>query len=853
MAVPGAQEEDDDDERGGRSKSKKKAMAVSSSQAAAEALHLLGAMKQLLPLMSAKAIARASHRMANLCSLQQPMLTRLVANAIKSLSDEVAGKTSLSDDVAGKGKSEVVPDVLAETVVNILELEEEGRIGRKRDPDVIMTILEMVKSTFLDLHDRDRAVCSKKLPQVFNLLAGNLASEQEEVVFGTADCLKLLIVCCIDDEMINEGQMQVGLVAERRKGGLTPIERLSVMVEGLLGYQYASAWETTLVVVSTFLEKLAIGTAVAAMGPEQFLKILPLEMDNQDLSHSRAWLLPIMKQHVVGARLQFFAEYFLPLSAKLRERARTCAAEGRPVAAKNSEACIVQIWAILPALCNYPSDTARSFRLLAKAIGDALLKEPELRGSICSSLQILINQNKKARGDPGLNNEEDAEEEKVSDADGKPLTAAEERARALHTPEVVSANLAAIGAFARNFLPLLFNVFISLEPEKRAFLQQTIDAFASVADPATIKSFFMSVMEKLVEALKEAASAKTAADGDAAMQVDGESNKAEIATTRRCTFMELAVSLVQGLDDESLHVLYRTARVGIQDSDFSVQKKSYKLLAKMYELKGAFMASLTQDMLEALLASLGVCHSTARRGRLICVQHVVINLIKRKDPQASDALATLISEVILATKENNAKTRITAFDIILNIGKSTEEVGGPDQGGGNLQRFFTMVVGGLAGTTTRMVSCSVMALARLLYEFSTRLSHTVPQLLPTVLLLLRSKSREIVKAVLGFVKVVVMRLPGTELEPHLGTMIEGLTVWSDDTKNHFKAKVRLIFEMLLKRCGYDAIAAVMPEEHMKLLTNIRKSRDRAERHRKEGRSVAGDGAQSMKSRATTAR
>ena len=52
-----------------------------------------------------------------------------------------------------------------------------------------------------------------------------------------------------------------------------------------------------------------------------------------------------------------------------------------------------------------------------------------------------------------------------------------------------------------------------------------------------------------------------------------------------------------------------------------------------------------------------------------------------------------------------------------------------------------------------MVSASVMALARLLHAFSSELEAVVPELLPAVLLLLRTKSREVVKSVLGFVKV----------------------------------------------------------------------------------------------------
>ena len=64
-----------------------------------------------------------------------------------------------------------------------------------------------------------------------------------------------------------------------------------------------------------------------------------------------------------------------------------------------------------------------------------------------------------------------------------------------------------------------------------------------------------------------------------------------------------------------------------------------------------------------------------------------------------------------------------------------------------------MVLGGLVGASPHMVSASVMALARLLHEFAPQLGGVAPALLPAVLTLLRSKSREVVKAVLGFVKV----------------------------------------------------------------------------------------------------
>lgn len=67
-----------------------------------------------------------------------------------------------------------------------------------------------------------------------------------------------------------------------------------------------------------------------------------------------------------------------------------------------------------------------------------------------------------------------------------------------------------------------------------------------------------------------------------------------------------------------------------------------------------------------------------------------------------------------------------------------------------------MVLGGLVGTSPHMISASVMALARLLHQFATQLGGFAPRLLPAVLMLLRTKSREVVKAVLGFVKVTAL-------------------------------------------------------------------------------------------------
>ena len=57
-----------------------------------------------------------------------------------------------------------------------------------------------------------------------------------------------------------------------------------------------------------------------------------------------------------------------------------------------------------------------------------------------------------------------------------------------------------------------------------------------------------------------------------------------------------------------------------------------------------------------------------------------------------------------------------------------------------------MLLAGLAGTTNTMVSATVYALSRLVYEYSDRVGQLAPPLLESVMLLFQQKSREVVTA-----------------------------------------------------------------------------------------------------------
>jgi len=95
---------------------------------------------------------------------------------------------------------------------------------------------------------------------------------------------------------------------------------------------------------------------------------------------------------------------------------------------------------------------------------------------------------------------------------------------------------------------------------------------------------------------------------------------------------------------------------------------------------------------------------------------------------------------------------------------------------------------------------------------------------------LSSPNREIVKSILGFVKLAIHTLPVDLLRPHLKDLVPALLTWSHDHKNHFKVKVRHIFERMLRRFSWEEVySCAGQEEASKVLINIKKRKERSKR------------------------
>lgn len=225
----------------------------------------------------------------------------------------------------------------------------------------------------------------------------------------------------------------------------------------------------------------------------------------------------------------------------------------------------------------------------------------------------------------------------------------------------------------------------------------------------------------------------------------------------------------------------------------------------------------------------------ARKDRLNALAIIIDTL----SPNDLYFLPSVLPEVILATKETAERARASAFDLLVLMGEKMQEGGVVDTGSGvktaaSLDEYLTMLSAGLAGNSPHMISASVTAISRVLFAFHGSLSEsTTLDLLQTMDLFLESPAREIVRSVLGFVKVCVIALPTSMMGPRLQSLVPALMKWSHEQKAHFRVKVKSIIERMIRRFGVEVVEKYCPLEDRKLITNIRKTRERRKRKKTE--------------------
>ncbi|KAL0965921.1 hypothetical protein UPYG_G00287950 [Umbra pygmaea] len=623
-----------------------------------------------------------------------------------------------------------------------------------------------------------------------------LLSPHSQVISAATNTLKNLLSKCVAPHMEEIGPV----ILTASSGNPAYICKMFRVVEDGLSYRFHSSWPFVLQLLGSFYRAagkhahdimtkslqsladlrstprfpffgeldLAIGGAVESMGPEVVLKAVPLHITGHedDLEFPQSWLIPVIRDHVKNTNLAYYTSYLLPLAFTLNQRAEEFEKAGQKLEAKVYKTLQLQIWSMLPGFCLDPLDLLVSFKGIARALGIAINERPELRMTVCQAIRTLIT---------------------------KSCNTVEQKAE--------------MGRFAKNFLPIFFNVYSQQPPSGesapyRMAILETIKIYLTVTDPQMVCTFLSKAIERL--------------------------SSQDSTEFLRLSVMDLVVAMAPCVDEVTMSRTFELIKPYLENKEPHLQKKAYRVLEEMCggqrEECTLFVLSHLETLKHVLLGSLKNASSPAKRPRLKCLLHIV----KQLNEENTDFITALLPEVIICTKEVSVGARMSAYNLLVEIGNTFIRFHGDAKDA--LDQYLLLIYVGLTGSVT-MITCTVLALTRLVFQFRNLIGDMgkMKQLLHNVCLLLTSRTREIVKAALGFIKVILFIMDTKTLAGHIAVVIEGIGNMKEDIRRHFRMKLKNIFTKLIRKFGFELVKSLLPTEYHKVLLNIHKAEARTKR------------------------
>lgn len=543
----------------------------------------------------------------------------------------------------------------------------------------------------------------------------------------------------------------------------------------------------------------AISAFLMRFGPETVIEVLPLNL-SASTANPRAWMLPLLRDSVSHARLAYFSEFLLPMSEQFLSRAAAHhRASGQETDAKACELLSQQIWATLPAFMTFPTDFATAFPALAPILGRQLMASPDLRSIIVASLTAFIQ---RARSF-------------ADELSGALLESGENYPTAAQ-------DLAVLASTAPNFLPILFNIYGATTAERRGCLLNCIDSFLSCVDATLVETQYFN---RVLSSLEQAKGAEL------------------------ISFLEVASVLIKGLSVECHQKLLSQVLPLVNSRQNKKDHGQLTILKRAYRIVGDILGRedlpLTDELLAVLESVLSASYETGQTSAIKKMRFwALLKLFNRLPESHLYWIPLFLPEMVLGIKDTNHQARLYAFELLLVAARRMLNAGGvinlANGAQASLDEFMTMLLAGLAAKTPYMISATIMALARIIFEFRETLdSSLVANLLRDVIMTLASPSREVVKSALGFIKVILSVISSNAkgshedeiMQPQLGELIGGLLQWSNEHHQGFKVRVRHLMERLIRRYGLENVWQLTPPQHHKLLTNIRKRRERLKRRK----------------------
>lgn len=606
-------------------------------------------------------------------------------------------------------------------------------------------------------------------------------SKKVEVISGVSHTIKIIIQECVAPLYENE---------DRIKRNDSVLIHIISMMHKTLSYHYLEAWhhifhlivllfqifgklqlQELLDIVKSLGElrdsynfaynndiEYAMGAAIRAMGPQAVLNVLPLQINNDTINLKRSWLIPLLKDSITGGTISFFKNVLLPIILLCEEKSK------ESINGKTYEFLIPQIWSILPSICNDASDVKDNFQHIAKLLGLVISDKKNLRLPVMTALRKLI---------------------------------------AKATQNVRTDDIAELARFAKNYLPILFNLYTT-QPNGTDEEGQRLAAFD------TIKIYMTITNNEMANELFERALSKL----DTPNSTD--------------FFKESVADLIRvliGYTDVDKLTKYYDMCVPIfkDEAKQKEQKKAYRFLEEICsgnkEICRQFLNEHRRKIQKMLISSATSVNKTSRGIRLRCLMHLV-----KMHPQLEKTkfLEAIVPEAVLCVKDINERCRTSAYQLINVIAEKF--LSNPE----HLKDYTDMLMVGLGGEQ-KYVSATLLALASITYHYRDFLNtEIVREILEHACTIMKSSTREIVESALSYVKVYIGVMSSDLLALSLPRIVSALSQMNKDCKRHFRQKVRDIFMKLIRKFGIISISNMVPTEDVilhKRLKNINKIED----------------------------
>ncbi|XP_014514666.1 RRP12-like protein isoform X1 [Vigna radiata var. radiata] len=786
-----------------------------------EVLHLMNLINLIAPYLSTKIILKVLSEVHKLFSFMSSELARHALKTIEAIFEAFR-----------------IKDIVLEKEDIVVSLTSFVSLRDKNSLDTVILASKLLGVAMDLLYNGKSSLWIKNLPpvcrSVIGLLnfEGNTASQASNIL---NDVLKHhishLSVLMGTDQTFHDGSLE-RVKADAIKSTCSVFEDALSSTDGIpnehvlsvISVLFLELGEFSFVLMRNIVLKLAdlmvqisggkvhnehlqkcIGCAVYAMGIEKFLSLVPISLDEHSYTYSNIWLLPILKRYVSGASLAYYMDHIMPLAKSFKKASRKVR---KSEISQEMMACAHDLRGLLPAFCRHATDTYENFTRLSDVLITFLKKDPSIHQNVSKALQILVNENKTAL----------SPKKSMEDCLGEYDFLSEFSMKPTYSKKAATKNIKSLASCSNQLLYVLSDLFISSLPEARLSLKGAIGCLASVTDSSVIKELLLSLLKRsqLVDCEDEAKVFSSPGEVD--------SDQSDLkGCSQRCLILEMVSCLVEGAKDDLLEKIYNLTIHSFQEIDESVHHEAYNTLSKILEENPCFSSSRYVELIDLLHGLKPPTAITSLRSRYSCFRLLMVHAMKANlEEEENSKVFLILNEIILTLKDGKDETRKEAYDLLLNLSSTLRDslcVGSIEP----YHKLVSMIMGYLSGSSPHIKSGAVSALSVLVYQ-DTSLLISVSGLFPSLLSLLQTKDVEIIKAVLGFVKVMVSSLQARELQNILSDVITEILPWSSVSRHHFRSKVTVIFEILLRKCGSAAVKLVTPEKYKFFLKTVLENR-----------------------------